>query len=417
MNKLFSFLALSFVSFASLLLRTPAGGQEWTRFRGTDGAGISAAKTIPVKFEQADTRWKITLPGEGHSSPVLWGKRLFVTSAEMEKGRRYLLCIDTANGKTLWSKEFAFKPYHVHDFNSGASTTPTVDAQNVYLTLPAADSFLVIALSHEGKELWRKDFGAYPTQHGGGASPMVFEDTLFLTKESEGEGGTLYALDRKTGTVKWKQQRTSELAAYSTPLLYRPKNAPVEVIFTSTSHGITSLNPNTGSLNWQIENVFKRRCVSSPILVGDLIFATAGEGGGDRQAVAVRPGGSGTEAKTIYSIARGASYVPTPIVYNGRLYCFHDGGIVSCYKADTGEQVWSERIGGNFFGSPVCIDGKLYALNTKGECLVVATGDKFTLLARNELGEESRATPAVAGGVLYLRTVSHLTAIRDKIQP
>ena len=391
-----------------------AQAQEWTRFRGTDGAGTSAAKTIPVKFEAANTRWKIALPGEGHSSPVLWGKKLFITSAEMEKGKRYLLCLDAANGKEQWRKEFAFKPYHVHDFNSAASTTPTVDAQNVYLTLPAADAFWVVALSHEGKELWRKDFGAYPTQHGGGASPIVFEDTLFVTKESEGSGGTLLALDRKTGTVKWKSQRTSDLAVYSTPLLYRPKNAPAEVIFTSTSHGFTSLNPNTGSLNWQVENVFKRRCVSSPILVGDLIFATAGEGGGDRQAVAVKPGGRGTEAKTIYSIARGASYVPTPIVYNGRLYNFHDGGIVTCSKADTGETVWTERVGGNFFGSPICADGKLYAINTKGECLVLATGDKFALLAKNELGEESRATPAIADGVLYLRTLSHLIAVTSK---
>ncbi len=402
----------------TLVLFPMAGkAQEWTRFRGTDGAGISAAKTVPVKFEKADTRWKIALPGEGHSSPVLWGKRLFVTSAEMGKGRGSLLCVDTANGKTLWSREFAFKPYHVHDLNSAASSTPAVDAQNVYVTFPTAEAFVVAALTHDGKELWRKNLGAYPTQHGGASSPIVFDETLFVTKESEGEGGTLYAFDRNTGTVKWNQERVSVSATYATPLIYRPKNAPAEVIFTSTSHGFTSLNPKTGSLNWQVDGVFTRRCVSSPIVVGDLILGTAGDGGGSRQAVAVRPGGKGTEAKTVYNFARGASYVPTPIVYNGRLYCFHDGGIVTCYNSETGKQVWSERVGGNFFGSPVCIDGKLYALNTKGECLVVATGDKFVLLAKNELGEESRATPAVAGGVLYLRTVSHLTAIGGKISP
>jgi outer membrane protein assembly factor BamB len=413
MNKIFrSSFVFFFAFFASL--RFDASAQEWARFRGRDGAGISAAKTVPVQFGTAEYRWKVALPGEGHSSPVLWGKRLFLTSAEMSKGKRWLLCLDAATGKTLWSKEFGFKPYHVHDLNSAASATPTADANNVYVTLPAEDSFLVTALTHDGKELWRKELGAYPTQHGGAASPIVVDDVLIVTKESEGEGGALYAFDTKTGTVRWKKERTSAVAPYSTPLLYQPNGSAEEVIFTSTSHGFTSLNPKSGSLNWEVDGVFQQRCVSSPILAGGLIFATAGNGAGNRQAVAVRPGGRGTEAKTVYSLSRGTSYVPTPLAFGNRLYNFHDGGIVTCSKLDNGETVWSERVGGNFFGSPVCVDGKLYAINTKGECLVLATGDKFQLLAKNPLGEESRATPAVANGVLYLRTVSHLIAVGGK---
>jgi len=158
-------------------------------------------------------------------------------------------------------------------------------------------------------------------------------------------------------------------AAYATPLLYTPKEGPAEVIFTCTSHGMTSLDPKTGEVNWEVPGIFTLRCVASPVIVGDLIFATAGVGNGDRQAVAVRPGSKAKkiEPQVAYKLQPGPSNVPTPIVVGGRIFAWGDGGIVTCLNGETGEQVWKERVGGNFFGSPVCINGKLYAMSAKGE--------------------------------------------------
>jgi outer membrane protein assembly factor BamB len=155
--------------------------------------------------------------------------------------------------------------------------------------------------------------------------------------------------------------------------------------------------------------------VASPLVVDGMVYQASGQGDGGRQAVAVRPGKKGeAEAKVAYNIARGPSYVPTPIAVNGRIYAWGDAGIVTCLKASTGEVLWQERVGGNFFGSPVCVDGKLYAVSAKGEVVVIEAGEAFKILGRSDLGEGSHATPAVSDGVMYLRTTSHLISVGGK---
>src|SRR5207248_443902 len=241
------------------------------------------------------------------------------------------------------------------------------------------------------KEIWQRELGAYPAQHGGAISPVVAGNLVIINKMPDG-GGAVYALDRKTGSIRWKYAHASPIAAYSTPLLYRPAVGPPQLIATDTA-GITSLDPATGTLNWEVKNVFRARCVGSPVLAGPdgapLIFASAGDGGGDRQAVALRPGTKATRmAATIaYQPAKGIPYVPTPIAVGDRLYLWGDGGIVTCLRAADGAPVWSERVEGRFFGSPICVDGRLYAIDNLGNVAVIATGDTFKLLARNPLGE------------------------------
>ena len=185
--------------------------QEWTRFRGINGDGIVSTKTIPTQITEKNYHWKIELPGEGHSSPVIWKNRIFITSAEEEKRKRHLLCIDTSNGKTLWTKVWDYKNYHRHEFNSHAASTPTVDTARVYITLPSEDSFWVIALNHQGKEIWKRDLGEYKTQHGGAASPMLVGNRLIIAKEPEGGKGLLCALDTKTGDFVWKIERETSI--------------------------------------------------------------------------------------------------------------------------------------------------------------------------------------------------------------
>lgn len=394
-------------------LRSPLFGQEWTRFRGPNGTGISEAKTIPVQFTEKDYNWRVSLPGEGHSSPVLWGSRLFITSAEERAGRRHLICINAADGKTLWIRSYDFKPDRRHQFNSYASSTPTVDAEAVYTIWAAEEAFLVTALTHTGREIWTRHLGAYQTQHGGAASPILVGETLILAKEQENGPGILYGLDRKTGKTRWEVRRPSLATPYATPIVYQPAGSPPEVIFCSTAQGVTSINPETGKINWEAGSLFTLRCVGSPVIAGDRIIATSGEGSGRRLAVALIPGSAARNAapKTLYRLTRGTSYVPTPIAWRDLLFFWGDSGIVTCVRAENGETVWSERVGGNFFGSPILVNGRLYAVSTHGELIVIEASDRFRLMARVSLGEGSHATPAAANGALYLRTTGHLISV------
>ncbi len=402
---------------AGFLITSRIGSsQEWTRFRGPNGTGVSAATTIPIQFSAGDYNWRVELPGRGHSSPVVWGSRIFITSAEEQTGKRHVLCLSTKDGKELWRRTYDFKPYHLHDFNAAAASTPTVDAERVYLIMPEDGAFIVAALDHEGREIWKRNLGAFPTQHGGSSSPILIGSILIVNREPEDADGSLLGLDAKTGQTIWKRDRHSMACPYATPAVYQPAGGPAEVVFASTAHGITSLDPATGELNWEAPGLTKLRCVASPIIADGLIYSASGQGDGARLGIAVRPGSKQgkIEPKVEYKITRGPSYVPTPIAVNGRIYAWGDAGIVTCIKAATGDIAWQERVGGNFFGSPVCINGKLYAVSAKGEVVVIETGDQFKQLGRSDLGEPSHATPAVSDGVMYLRTTSHLISVGGK---
>ena len=379
--------------------------ENWTRFRGPNGTGHAETKGInPTRV-----RWKATLPGEGHSSPVLSANAVFVTAAQNDKGKRHLVCLDAKTGKERWRQSFDYKVYRTHEYNTAASATPTTDAQHVYALWPAPEGFVATAHTHDGKEVWRRDFGPFTTQHGGGSSPIVYKDTVIFAREPENGPGGLVCLDAKTGKDRWEMKRPSKYAPYMVPILYQPdKSGPAQLIFTSTAHGITSVEADTGKLAWELKGVFKLRCVGSPILANGLIVTSSGVGNGDRLLVAVRPGPT---PEVIWKMVRGAPYVPSPLAVNDLLFLWGDGGIVSCVKPETGEQIWQERAGGNYFSSPVFSEGKLWSVNTKGELVVIDAGRTFKVVARQDLGEPSHATPAFGPDTLYVRTLTQLHAI------
>jgi outer membrane protein assembly factor BamB len=410
---------------ALLLPPTPARGQEWTRFRGPDGTGISTATGIPITFTAAEQNWRVALPGVGASSPVLWGGKIFLTSSEEEQGQRYLLCLDTADGRILWKRMFPFTRHPKHQLNGFASSTPAVDAEQVYVLWTHPEQVSLHALDHQGKEVWKRDLGSYQAPHGGGGSPIVVGDVVIVALDQEQKGATpadgaaaetsfVIGLDRKTGAIRWKRPFKSGTAAgYATPAVYQPAEGVFEVVCSSNGLGLGGLDPRTGEWNWVMPGVFKQRCVASPVIADGRIYQTEGTGGGEKSLVAVKPGSKqgGRAAEMAYRIPRDISYVPTPIAYGGRVFCWGDAGIVTCVKAATGEVVTRERVGGTFFGSPVCINGKLYAMNDRGELIVVEASDTLKILGKSDLGEPSQSTPAIAGGRLYLRTTSHLISV------
>ncbi len=395
----------------------PAQAQEWTRFRGPNGTGHAAAIQLPDTITAADFAWKTDLPGIGHSEPVLWGNKVFLTSAEADTGVRHVLCVDAADGRLLWDQKTTFQKYTTHRLNNFAAGTPTCDAERVYVAFSVPEMLTVYAFTHAGKLVWKQDLGKQQTQHGGAGSLVLVGSVLIVPNDQDGDGSFLAGLDPKTGAVKWRRPRnTSDAASYATPMVYTPPGGKPEVLFASTAHGLTSLNPDTGAVNWEAGGLFKQRTVFSPILAEGLIIVGSGNGAGDRLTVAVQPGKSNpaTPPTVKYSLGRGASYVPTPVYDKGLLYMWGDGGIVTCYRAATGEQVWSDRVGGNFYGSPILIGGRLYALSARGELVVIEAGEKFKLVTTCDLGQPSHSTPTVAAGRLFLRTEGRLICIQGK---
>ncbi len=388
-----------------------ARGSEWTRFRGPNGQGQSDATSIPVNWSEDDYRWKTPLPGNGHSSPVIWGNRVFVTSGDPDNGARMVICLDTSTGKIEWQKAFAASTHSMHTRNSFASSTPAIDADRLYVTWATPDEYVVLALDHQGEVVWREDLGAFRSKHGFGASPIVVDDLVILANDQK-DGGSLVALDAKTGRQRWKTDRSAGRAAFATPCVYQHEDGHRQLVFFSDADGMTAVDPATGDILWQVKDAFPDRCVGSPAMVDGLILGTCGSGGNGKHLVAVRPPRDASDiAKVVYKITRTIPYVPTPIAYGKLVFLWHDRGVVSCIDAHTGVAKWQERVAGSYFGSPVRVGDRIYCISNDGEVVVIAAAPQYKLLARNALGEPSQATPAVADGRMYLRTANSLICI------
>jgi outer membrane protein assembly factor BamB len=411
---------------ACLLLLALAGSdavaQDWTRFRGPNGTGISESKNIPVTWTETDFKWRVKIPGESHSAPVAWGEHLFLQSAQANGTERMILCIRKSDGKEAWSKKVPMSTNPKHKYNSFASSTAAVDADRVYASFADTEKFLVKAWDHAGKEVWSVDLGPYLAQHGLGSSPLVFEDKLIVTNDQDGESFVV-ALDVKTGKQVWKCRRrnTNQSTAYGTPTILERKGMPTQILTTSAVHGISGIDAKTGTMLWEAK-VFDKRAVSSPVVVGDLVFGTCGSGGGGNFVAAVKLGGKGdvTSSHLAYTVKASAPYVPTPVASGDRIYWVSDDGVASCVEASTGRIVWKERVTEKptdkypWYGSPVLAHGKIYAVSSKGEVAVLAASDEFKILARNPLGEGSHSSPCIDGDRIYFKTFTHLVCLGGK---
>ncbi|MBI4602797.1 MAG: PQQ-binding-like beta-propeller repeat protein [Planctomycetes bacterium] len=399
------------LALAAALAPLAAPAQEWSRFRGPNGSGLSAAFSVPTEWTEKDFDWRVPLPGPGISQPVLWGERIFLTAATADGSERMVLCLKAADGAAEWTRRSPSAACPRHQRNTHATSTPAVDAERIYFSFSTPGAYTLGALDHGGRELWKRDLGPYDSQHGDGSSPILVGDLVVLANEQDG-ASFLVAVDRKTGETRWRTERRSEETAYGTPCVVERGGKPAEIVFSSHAHGLSAVDPLTGALLWEAR-VFDKRTVSSPVLAGDLVVGTCGSGGGGNFAVAVRLGGKGdvTATHAAWKIAKSMAYVPTPVAKDGLVFFWSDKGIVTCAEAVTGSVLWQERVGGGYSSSPVCIGDRLLCLSEEGEAVVVAASRAHKLLARNPIGEGSRSTPAVAGGRLYVRTYTHLISI------
>lgn len=394
--------------------------QEWTRFRGPGGTGAVENIHLPAQVEESHIQWKTPLPGKGHSSPVVWGDRVFLQSGEPETAKRFLICVSLKSGEILWEREFDSGTSKLHGRNSYGTSTPAVDSERAYFTWASPTSLMLVALSHDGKDVWSRDFGPHKSEHGYGVSPIVYQEMLVLPNFQLGEKlapgeppgvSSVIAVDRKTGKDVWNTPRKSLSVTYSAPCPIEMPNGKSEIIISSNSNGIFGLDPKSGNENWALE-VFKLRPVSSPFIAGGLIFCTAGEGA-NGHLVALRPG---PKPQIVYESKAKMPYVPTPIAAGSYLYVWSDVGIISCLDIPTGNVAWTSRLKAsgnlNFSSSPVRAGDQIYNLTDEGRLLCIkANPKKLEMLGEFDFAEECRATPAIVDGKLLVRTVSHLICI------
>jgi len=417
----------NFFILIQILLGADSQAQEWTRFRGPNGSGVSKATGIPVTWTERDYNWQVDLPVKGGSSPVLWGKKIFLTGEDEEKKRRSILCLNADNGRIQWRRDYSFDGYHLHRDNDFASATPCVDQNGVIVVWSTPKQVLMIALDLDGKEKWRRDLGPFRGLHGSASSPIIADGlvllandqmnpkrfSFYLPEDTDWNPGKsfLIALDRKTGKTRWKIDRKSELAGYATPCIRRVGSRP-EAIFTSTAHGITAVDLQSGEISWEIDKLWNDRTVASPQLHGDLVFGSFGKGLSGQRFVAVRPANAGgKKGELIYDVTKRVPLVPSFVVKDDLLFLWADNGVVTCLDAPTGEVHWRERVGHSCYSSPVWIEGRLYGISKHGEVIVLAASREFRELGRVDLEEKTFATPAIANGVMYLRTESRLYSL------
>lgn len=388
----------------------------WPRFRGPNGTGVAAEADIPVRWdEQRGILWKTEIPGFGNSSPVVWGERLFLQSAAADGSERRLLCLSAKDGRVLWSQSAAGRPARMHARNTLASSTPAVDGERVYAVFWDGTELALQAFGLDGKQQWRQPLGPFKSQHGYGASPIVYRDRVILANDQDGSAAIL-CFKARTGQLLWQVQRPAFRACYSTPFVREPAGAEAEVIVASTA-GVTAYAPSSGTVLWNWTWRFSGmplRTVASPIEGDGMLIACAGDGSGERHTVALRLGADKATPTLAWQSRRTLPYVPSLVARGNFIYFVNDQGVAGCLEARTGATIWTQRLGTGMSASPILVGDKIYAADDDGIVHVFAAAAAFRLIANNPIGEPVTATPAVADGRLFIRGRHHVFCIGNK---
>jgi outer membrane protein assembly factor BamB len=332
-----AFLTASVAWMMILALSPIAQGQEWTRFRGPNGTGVSDAKTVPTAWTEQDYNWKVKLPAAGHSSPVLWGDLIFLSGADDKTAERSVFALSAKDGKLVWTNSYASTLHNKHSLNSFASPSAVCDFEQAYFSWSSPDEYTVLALTHDNKPVWKRNLGPYVSQHSAGVSPILSGGLLILVncqdkedKDRRGES-SIVALNSKTGETVWQLPRESVTVPYSTPCIRKNSQGQEELICNESNQGMIAINPKTGKVNWGIPKLIDKRSCSSPVITaGGLITISCGSGAGGNFLLAVHPMDdadpkSGTVA---FKVEKTAPYVPTPVAVGDYLFMISDNGVL-----------------------------------------------------------------------------------------
>lgn len=395
------FLAPLWFTAAAILItygaRGAAASDDWPAWRGPTRDGIAAPGQTPPQHwsETENIRWRTQLPGRGHSSPTVVANRIYLTTADPEKQTQQVLCFDRSNGKLVWDTVVhqGGLVQAGHANTSQANSTVVCDGEQLYVNFLNGKAVHTTALDLQGKVRWQHRVCDFVTHQGFGSSPVVEGAVVLVTADHRG-GGTLAGLDRASGKVVWQQARP-KIPNYTSPAVVRAAGRTQMIV--AGCNLLSSFDPQTGAKLWEIEGATEE-CVVTPATDGERVFTSGGYP--KNHTMAVLADGSGKVAWK--NIAR--VYVPSMIQDGGYLYAVMDAGVAVCWKSDTGEELWKERLGGDFYASPVRVGGRMYATSLGGVTYVYdARPDGFKILAQNRLGNEVYASPAICGNRIYMR--------------
>ncbi len=434
-----------------LCFSVAAQAQNWPSFRGPRASGIVDGTNPPAQWDAekgVNIKWKTLIPGLAHSSPVVWGNRLFVTTAASEEKNPYLrhglygdgdeaqdfklkhqwkvYCLDKRTGKILWEKvsHEGLPKLRRHIKATHANSTPATDGKHV-VAFFGSEGLYCYDLG--GRLLWKQDvgfldlgaFNVRELQWGAGSSPIIYKNLVIIQNDAR-NGSFIAAFDVNTGKQVWRTTR-DELPSWGTPTVYEGKTR-TELIANGTNL-IAGYDPATGKELWRLKGNSLITC-PTPIIAHDLIFVTSGYRP-IKPIYAIRAGATGdisleagkeSNEFIAWSKMKGGPYQPTPLVYGDYLYTNSNNGVLGCYNARTGELIYEQRIadrGGSYSASPVAADGRIYLTSEDGDIFVVRAGPKYELLASNRMGEVVMATPAISDGMIFVRGRNHLFAIAE----
>jgi hypothetical protein len=432
-----------------LAAAAPAGAQNWPSFRGANAAGTADGKSTAVKWNapaNENVAWKTPVDGVAVSSPIVWGNRVFVSTAissdpkqgirtglygdvepvkDASKHAWRLLALDKTTGKVVWDKLVyeGIPKTKRHPKSSQASATPVTDGKVVVVSFGSEGLY---GFDFEGRQLWKQDLGILNSgwffdpdyEWGIGSSPIIYKNMVIVQCDIQ-RGSFIAAFDTATGKPVWRTQR-DEIPSWSTPTILEV-NGRAELVTQATTF-TRGYDPTTGKELWKYSGN-SEVAIPTPVVGPGFVVITNGYRG-VQPIVAVKPGASGditlkpNETKNEFipwSTTRGGPYIPTPVIYGDQLYVLLNNGVLAAYKVATGERIYQERLGGtggSFSASPVAADGKIYCSSEDGDVFVVKAGPAYELLAKNPIGEVLMATPAVSDGLLIFRGLKNVYAIK-----
>lgn len=391
-----------------------ADSDAWSRWRGPSGQGHLEGAGYPDRWSATDgVIWRTEVPGSGNSSPVIWGDRIFLTTAEDRGARRSVLAFDRSTGKQLWQTHAPdTDPEAAYPKNGHASSTPTTDGTRVYAYL---GNHGLLATDMDGTVIWHVALGPFQAFHGTASSPLLLGDRLFLVQDQRGGiGSFIAAFDTATGKEIWRTARDAKVGWNSPVAVEVTAGGKTSTqIVMSGQQKVVAYAPEDGRELWTVEgNTFET--IPTPVVAHGMIFCSSGRAG---PTLAIRPGHESGEI--VWSSPKGSPFVPAPIVVGDYLYMVNDmASILTVYEAKTGEVIKQERMGDaqreGFSAAPVAVDGKVFFTNDEGRTFVVQHQEEPEILHINDLDERVIASPAGVDGVWYFRTGTSLLAIGTK---